>query len=92
MPSDFYNFYVYLEKTYYNASATHLFDGVKFTRLFNFPSVTITTKALAEKLTEYVKHFDELLNLYFNNHEKGAYALALVEKRFIELKTNCIVF
>ena len=59
------------KKKHYNPTATFMFDGAKITRLFNFPKVKITTKELAEKLTEYVKHFDELLNLYFNNHEKG---------------------
>lgn len=89
--SDFYTFYAYLEKTYYNPNARHLFDGVKFTRLFNFPSVSISTKSLAEKLTEYVKDFDELLNIYFSNQANERLAFALVEKRFKELKAGEIV-
>ena len=89
--SDFYTFYAYLEKTYYNPRAVHFFDGVKFTRLFNFPTVNVTTKTLAEKLTEYVKHFDELLNIYFNNQVNERLAFTLVEKRFKELKANEII-
>ena len=63
--SDFYRLYTFLEKKYYNPNAIFMFDGAKFTRLFDFPKTPITTKELAEKLTVYVKHFDELLNLYF---------------------------
>ena len=62
-----------------------------FTRLFNFPSVSISTKSLAEKLTEYVKDFDELLNIYFSNQANERLAFALVEKRFKELKAGEIV-
>ena len=89
--SDFYTFYAYLEKTYYNPNARHLYDGVKFTRLFNFPTVNISTKALAQKLTEFVRHFDELLNVYFSNQSNERLAFALVEKRFKELKSGEIV-
>ena len=90
--SDFYSFYAYLEKTYYNPNAMHMFDGVKFTRLFNFPNANVSTKVLAEKLTEYVKQFDELLNIYFSNQANERLAFALVEKRFKELKASEIVF
>ncbi|MBO5926992.1 MAG: ribbon-helix-helix protein, CopG family [Clostridia bacterium] len=90
--SDFYTFYTYLEKKYYNPNAVFMFDGAKFTRLFDFPKVNVTTKVLAEKLTEYVKDFDELLNVYFNNltaDEKRL--LYLVEKRYLELKQNSFI-
>lgn len=89
--SDFYTFYAYIEKKHYNPNARHLFDGVKFTRLFDFPSVNVTTKDLAEHLTLYVKHFDELLNIYFNNLSNERLAFAMVEKRFVELKDKSIV-
>lgn len=88
--SDFYNLYMFIEKKYYNGNARFMFDGVKFTRLFDFPSVNITTKDLAEQLTYYVKDFDELLNVYFNNLSDGGLAFALVEKRFKQLKENKI--
>ena len=88
--SDFFNIYAYLEKTHYNSQAVHLFEGNRFTRLFNFPNTAITTKALAEKLTEYVKHFDELLNLYFNNLDNKN-LLPLIEQKFILLKQGEIV-
>ena len=52
--SDFYTFYTYLEKKYYNKNARYLYDGVKFTRFFNFPKVNISSKELAEHLTKYV--------------------------------------
>ena len=90
--NDFYTFYTYLEKKHYNPNAMFMFDGAKFTRLFDFPTVNITTKELAEELTLYVKQFDELLNVYFNNltiDEK--HLLYLVEKRYLELKQNMIV-
>lgn len=90
--SDFYTFYTYLEKKYYNPNAMFIYDGAKFTRLFDFPKVNITSKELAEKLTEYVKHFDELLNVYFNNlatEEKRL--LYIVEKRYLELKNGAII-
>ncbi len=90
--SDFYTFYTYLEKKYYNPNAMFIYDGAKFTRLFDFPKVNITSKELAEKLTEYVKHFDELLNVYFNNlatEEKRL--LYIVEKRYLELKNEAII-
>lgn len=90
--SDFYSLYALLEKKYYNPSAIHMFDGVKFTRLFDFPTVNVTTKELAEKLTVYVKHFDELLSIYFNNLQNDKLAFHLVEKRFKQLKANEIVF
>lgn len=90
--SDFYSLYALLEKKYYNPNAIHMFDGVKFTRLFDFPTVNVTTKELAEKLTVYVKHFDELLSIYFNNLQNDTLAFHLVEKRFKQLKANEIVF
>ena len=89
--SDFYSYYTYLEKKYYNPNARYLYDGVKFTRLFDFPKVNITTKELAEKLTLYVKDFDELLNVYFNNLTDEKNLLYIVEKKFKELKQNAIV-
>ena len=89
--SDFYNFYSYLEKTYYNPNAVCMFDGVKFIRLFDFPNENVSTKILAEKLTEYVKHYDELLNIYFSNQKNERLACALVEKRFRELKDGEII-
>lgn len=90
--SDFYSLYTYLEKKHYNPTATFMFDGAKITRLFNFPKVKITTKELAEKLTEYVKHFDELLNVYFNNlATEENHLLYIVEKRYLELKQNTII-
>ena len=89
--SDFYSYYTYLEKKYYNPNARYLYDGVKFTRLFDFPKVNITTKELAEKLTLYVKDFDELLNVYFNNLTNEKNLLYIVEKKFKELKQNAIV-
>ena len=46
---------------------------------------------LAEKITEYVKHFDKLLNIYFSNQENEGFACALVEKRFKELKDGEII-
>jgi hypothetical protein len=69
-----------------------MFDGAKFTRLFDFPTLNVTTKELAEQLTLYVKQFDELLNVYFNNlttSEKNLFYL--VEKRYLELKQNTII-
>ncbi len=89
--NDFYSYYTYLEKKYYNPNARYLYDGVKFTRLFDFPKVNITTKELAEKLTLYVKDFDELLNVYFNNLTNENQLLYIVEKKFKELKQNSIV-
>ena len=89
--SDFYTYYTYLEKKYYNPNARFLFDGVKFTRLFDFPKVNITTKELAEKLTLYVKDFDELLNVYFNNLTNEKQLLYVVENKYKQLKQNSIV-
>ncbi len=90
--SDFYTLYTYLEKRYYNPNAVFMFDGAKFTRLFDFPKTPITTKELAEKLTIYVKDFDELLNVYFNNLTSDEKKLLyLVEKRYLELKQNQII-
>ncbi|MBR2376164.1 MAG: ribbon-helix-helix protein, CopG family [Clostridia bacterium] len=90
--SDFYTFYTYLEKKYYNSNAVFMFDGAKITRLFDFPTVNITTKELAEQLTLYVKQFDELLNVYFNNLTLDTNRLLyLVEKRYLELKNGLIV-
>lgn len=88
--SDFYTLYSVLEKKYYNENARHLFDGVKFTRLFTFPTQTVSTKELAEHLTRFVKDFDELLSIYFSNLQ-SVNALRLVEKRFLELKRNALV-
>ena len=49
------------------------------------------SEMLAEKITEYVKHFDKLLNIYFSNQENEGFACALVEKRFKELKDGEII-
>ena len=90
--SDFYTLYTYLEKKYYNENAVFIFDGCKFTRLFDFPKVNITTRELAEKLTIYVQHFDELLNVYFNNLTgDGNKLLYIVEKKYIQLKNGEII-
>lgn len=88
--SDFYTLYSVLEKKYYNENARHIFDGVKFTRLFTFPTVTVSTKELAEHLTRFVKDFDELLSIYFTNLQ-SANVFKLIEKRFLELKRNALV-
>ena len=54
--------------------------------------MNITTKELAEQLTLYVKQFDELLNVYFNNLTLDTNRLLyLVEKRYLELKNGLIV-
>ena len=89
--SDFYTLYSYLEREHYNKDARFLFDGVKFTRLFNFPTVPITTKELAEKLTEYVKDFDLLLNTYFNSLTNEKTLFYVMEKKYLELKRNEII-
>ncbi|MBR6736919.1 MAG: hypothetical protein IKL82_00970 [Clostridia bacterium] len=89
--SDFYSLYSALEKNYYNAHATHIFDGVRFTRLFNFPNKTVSTKLLAQEITDYVKEFDELLNLFFSNLSSPAYAYRVVEQRFLTLKKERLV-
>ena len=90
--NDFYSLYSYLEKKYYNKNAVFLYDGTKFVRLFDFPKVNITTKQLAENLTLYVKDFDELLNVYFNNLTQSENMLLyLLEKKYVELKRNTII-
>jgi hypothetical protein len=89
--SDFYKYYIYLEKTYYNKNATYLFEQNRFIRLFDFPSRAVTTKQLAELLTIYVKHFDELLNVYFNNLTNDMSVFKKVERKFIELKSDSII-
>lgn len=90
--NDFYSLYSYLEKKYYNPKAVFLYDGAKFVRLFDFPKVNITTKQLAENLTLYVKDFDELLNVYFNNLTQSENMLLyLLEKKYVELKRNSII-
>lgn len=88
--SDFYTLFSVLEKKYYNKNARHIFDGAKFIRLFTFPSKAVTTKELAEHLTLYVKHFDELLSLYFSNLTNPN-GFSVVEKRFLQLKENALV-
>jgi len=89
--TDFYRYYIYLEKTYYNPNCIHLFDGMKFTRLFDFPTTQITTKELAEKLTKYVNDFDKLINIYFNNLQNQNLALAKVKEEFLIEKQGEIV-
>ncbi len=88
--SDFFNIYTYLEREHYNPSATFIVERGKLTRLFNYPTVAVTTKELAETFTEYVKDFDELLNLYFNNLDSRN-LLLIMQTRFISLKQNKIV-
>ncbi|MBO7214888.1 MAG: hypothetical protein J6V66_05270 [Clostridia bacterium] len=88
--SDFYSLYTLLEKKYYNDKARHIYDGAKFTRLFTFPSVAVTTKELASILTSFVRDFDELLSIYFSNLTNPN-GFSVVEKRFIELKRNKII-
>lgn len=88
--SDFYTLYSVLEKKYYNDKARHMFDGIKFTRLFTFPDTAITTKELANHLTKYVRDFDALLSIYFSNLT-GSGAFSSVEKKFIELKSGALI-
>lgn len=89
--SDFYSLYEALEKNFYNPNAIHIVEGVRFARLFNFPKPSVSTKDLAQKIADYVKEFDELLNLFFSNLSNLPYAYRIVEKRFLELKKNEIV-
>lgn len=88
--SDFYSLYALLEKKYYNDKSRHLFDGVKFTRLFTFPNVTLSSKELANHLTKYVRDFDALLGVYFSNLTNPN-GFSLVERKFIELKNGAII-
>lgn len=88
--SDFYSLYALLEKKYYNENAIHIIEKSKFTRLFTFPETTVTSKQLASILTAFVRDFDELLAVYFSNLTNPS-GFAVVEKRFLELKTNKII-
>ena len=88
--SDFYTLYSFLEKKYYNENARHIIDGARFTRLFTFPRQTISTKQLANYLTVFVKDFDELLSLYFSNLTNPN-LFSIIEKKFIELKSDTLV-
>lgn len=88
--SDFYSLYSVLEKNHYNSRARHLFDGIKFTRLFTFPATPVSTKQLAGILTAYVRDFDELLSVYFSNLTNPN-GFSIVEKKFLELKKDKIV-
>ncbi len=88
--SDFFQIYSYIEKQHYNKNATFFIERGRLTRLFNYPSVNVTAKELAQNLTVYVKDFDELLNLYFNNLDSNN-LLLLMETKYINLKQNKIV-
>jgi hypothetical protein len=88
--SDFYRLFAFLEKKYYNENARHIVDGARLTRLFTFPTQTVSTKELAEHLTVYVKDFDELLSLYFSNLTNPT-AFSIIEKKFLDLKQNRII-
>ena len=83
--SNFYKLFALLEKRYYNPNAQYDFDGIKFTRVLDFPNVELTAQQLAELITEYVKDFNELLNVFLSNQDNGKVAFTLVEKRFNEL-------
>ncbi len=88
--SDFYRLFAFLEKKYYNENARHIIDGARLTRLFTFTAQTVSTKELAEHLTDYVKDFDELLSLYFSNLTNPT-AFSIIEKKFLDLKQNRII-
>lgn len=88
--SDFYTLYSVIEKKYYNKNSRYLFDGVKFTRLFTFPTTTLTAKELANHLTKYVRDFDALLGVYFSNLTNPN-GFSLVERKFIELKKDVLI-
>ena len=81
----FYQLFTILEKRYYNPNAQYEFNGIKFIRVLDFPNVELTTEQLAELITEYVKNFNELLNIFLSNQEDEKVAFTLVEKRFNEL-------
>ena len=89
--SSFYKLFALLENRYYNPDVEYDYDGVKFTRIINFPNEELTTQELAELITEYVKDFNELLNTFLSNKDNEKEAFILTEKRFKELFNGKII-
>lgn len=78
---EFYKYYSFLEKNYYNPEARFLSDSQRFVRLFNIPNGDVSTTDLAECISGYVTDFDTLLGVYFNN-------LTVSENRLIDILTS----
>ena len=89
--NDFYRLFALLEKRYYNPDAKYDYDGIKYTRVLNYPNEEVTTQQLAELITEYVKDFNELLNTFLSNQDDERLAITLTEKRFRELFNGKII-
>lgn len=89
--NDFYRLFAFLEKNYYNPDAKYEYDGIKYTRILNYPNEEVTTQQLAELITEYVKDFNELLNTFLSNQDDERLAITLTEKRFKELFNGKII-
>ena len=89
--NDFYRLFALLEKRYYNPDAKYDYDGIKYTRVLNYPNEEVTTQQLAELITEYVKDFNELLNTFLSNQDDERLAITLTEKRFKELFNDKII-
>ena len=87
----FYQLFTILEKRYYNPDAKYDYDGIKYTRILNYPNEEVTTQQLAELITEYVKDFNELLNTFLSNQDDERLAITLTEKRFKELFNDKII-
>lgn len=88
---DFYSRYELIERSFYNGVATYGREGVKFIRLFDYPSEEISSKGLAKELTAYVYDFDEMLSTYFSLLTRGGDIMKILTEKFINLKSGKII-
>ena len=64
---EFFRYYTYLEKNYYNKNSVSEFNNGKFVRVFDYPKEKLSATEVANLITDYVKDLDYLMNIYFNN-------------------------
>ncbi len=91
--SAFFVLFAKLEKKYVGDTFTRVENGRFIRRLRLDEGVVLNNEQLGEAILEYVKNFDELLNLYFQNLDDVAFALSVLEERYVDnLKRQKVIF
>lgn len=95
--TDFLKLWATLENTYivefFPEGITYTIEDGRFTRTFRLPrdKEALGNAEIAAAISEYIKMFDEILKIYFENIESRKTASALSTKRYIEYLGNGIV-
>ena len=91
--SAFFVLFAKLEKKHIGETFARVENGRFFRRLRLDEGVVLNNDQLGEAILEYVKNVDELLNFYFQNLDDVAFALPILEDRYVDnLKRQKVIF